>query len=153
VTKPPIKRNRKGDFTLTLSGDERAVLRQLPAQLRELLGTDDPSLRRLFPTAYPEDEELEAEYRELMSADLLDSHTAALDLMERTVDQDRLTEEELLGWLSGLNNLRLVLGTRLDVTEDMDPGALDADDPMAAAFALYHYLTWLQDAVVTALSG
>jgi hypothetical protein len=153
VRRPPIRRNRKGDFTVALSGDERDVLRQLPGQLRGLLGSDDPSLRRLFPTAYPEDDELEAEYRELMSNDLLESHTAALNLLEQTVDQERLTEAELVGWLGALNNLRLVLGTRLDVTEDMDVEPLDADDPRGPALALYHYLTWLQDAVVTALSG
>jgi hypothetical protein len=151
--KAPIRRTRKGDFAVTLSADERTVLRQLPAQLKELLGSDDPALRRLFPTAYPDDDELEAEYRELMSNDLLESHQAALDLMEQTVDQDRVSEDELVGWLSALNNLRLVLGTRLDVGEDIDDVPLDADDPRQGAFALYHYLTWLQDSVVTALSG
>jgi hypothetical protein len=151
--KAPIRRTRKGDFAVTLSADERTVLRQLPAQLKELLGSDDPALRRLFPTAYPDDDELEAEYRELMSNDLLESHQAALDLMEQTVDQDRVSEDELVGWLSALNNLRLVLGTRLDVGEDIDDVPLDADDPRQCAFALYHYLTWLQDSVVTALSG
>ncbi len=73
--------------------------------------------------------------------------------MEATIDGDRLTEDELVGWLGALNNLRLVLGTRLDVTEDLDFELLEPDDDRRPAFALYHYLTWLQDEVVTALSG
>jgi hypothetical protein len=149
----PIRRTRKGDFALSISADERDVLRDLPGQLRELLATDDPSLRRLFPPAYPDDDELEAEYRELMAGDLLERHNAALDVMAETVDRDRLTEDEVVGWLGALNDLRLVLGTRLDVTEDLDPSSIEPDDPRFAAFALYHYLTWLQDELVGALSS
>jgi len=150
---PPVRRVASGGFAVTLSDDERDVLRGLPTQLRELLGSDDPSLRRLFPPAYPDDDELEAEYRQLMSEDLLAGHAASLDLMEATVDHDELTEDELVGWLGALNDLRLVLGTRLDVTEDLDPTTIDPKDPRRHAFALYHYLTWLQDEVITALSG
>lgn len=131
------------------------MLRSLPAQLRELLGSDDPALFRLAPPAYasPDDEELESEYRRLMGDDLLESHKASLDVMETTVDRERLTEDELHGWLGALNDLRLVLGTRLDVTEDLDVGAVAAHDPRQPVFALYHYLTWLQDEAVSALSS
>jgi hypothetical protein len=153
MARRPIRRTRKGDYAVSLSSEERDVLRQLPGQLRELLGSEDPSLRRLFPTAYPDDEELEAEYRQLMADDLIETHRSALHLMEATIDGDRLTEDELVGWLGALNNLRLVLGTRLDVTEDLDFELLEPDDDRRPAFALYHYLTWLQDHVVTALSG
>jgi hypothetical protein len=149
----PIRRTRKGDYALTISPDEREVLRRLPGQLRELFGTDDPALRRLFPPAYPDDDELEAEYRQLMADDLISHHQASLEVMEATVDHDRLDEEQLVAWLGALNNLRLVLGTRLELTDDHDPEFLDPDDPRQPAFALYHYLTWLQDAAVTALSG
>ena len=122
--------------------------------MRELLDTDDPALYRLSPPAYDklEDEELEVEYRRLMGDDLLERHKAALDVMESTVDRDRLTEDEMHGWLGALNDLRLVLGTRLDVTEDLDVGSLAPNDPRQPAFALYHYLTWLQDEAVSALT-
>ena len=151
--RPPLKRTRKGDYALSIPAAEREVLRQLPAQLRELLASDDPSLRRLYPPAYPEDDALEAEYRQLMSDDLLAHHAAALDAMEATVDRDRLTEEEVEAWLGALNQLRLVLGTRLDVSEELDPELLDPTDPRHHAFALYQYLTWLQEEIVGALSA
>ena len=150
----PFRRTRKNDFALKLSPDERGLLRSLPGQLRDLLGTDDPALYRLFPPAYekPADLELESEYRRLMGDDLRERHKTALDVMEATVDHDRLSEDDMHAWLGALNELRLVLGTRLDVTEDLDVGALPADDPRQPAFALYHYLSWLQEEAVSALS-
>ena len=148
-----VKRTRKGQYQLRLPPEERDLLRGLPGQLRELIGTDDPSLRRLFPPAYKDDPELEAEYRHFMADDLVASHQRALDVMEETIDADQVDEDQLVGWLGALNDLRLVLGTRLDVTEDMYEREMDPDDPRAPAFAVYSYLGWLQEQVVDALSG
>ena len=52
--------------------------------------------------------------------------------------------------MSTLNSLRLVLGTRLDVDEELP--ALAEDDPLAPAYAVYEYLGWLLSQVVDALS-
>jgi len=46
-----------------------------------------------------------------------------------------------------------VLGTRLEITEETTEDDFPEHDPRASAFALYAYLTWLVDALVTALSG
>ena len=129
------------------------MLRSLPDQLLALLsaGTDEPDLRRLFPPAYAKDREADAEYRSLTASELLESHQEALRVMSATLDQSHLDEDELAGWLTGLNELRLVLGTRLDVSEDQVP--LDPGHPSAPAMALYGYLTWLQQQAVEALSG
>ena len=148
-----VKRTRRGEFQLRLPPEERELLRGLPAQLKELLDTDDPSLRRLFPPAYKDDPALEAEYRHYMADDLQASHVQALDLMGATVDADTLSEEELNAWVRALNDLRLVLGTRLDVSEDLDPADLDPEDPQAPMFFVYAYLSRLQDDVVAALGG
>lgn len=148
-----IKRNRSGGFNLRLPPEERDILRTLPHQLRELLATDDPSLRRLFPPAYIGDPEKEADYRRLMADDLIEGRKAALDIVEATVDAEVLDEEQLTAWMGAINDLRLVLGTRLDVSEDMDIEAMDEDDPRLPAFALYGYLGWLQEQVVAALAG
>ena len=48
--------------------------------------------------------------------------------MERTVDAKVLTAAELTAWMQVLNQARLVLGTRLDVTED-DERYEDPDRP------------------------
>jgi Domain of unknown function (DUF2017) len=145
-----IRRGRDGRYRLRLPAGERALLRGLPRQVLELVAASDPSTHRLFPPAYLDDEEAEAEYRDLMRDELADHHRHALEIMEATLDADHLDEEQLLAWLSALNDLRLVLGTRLGVTEDMTPPP--PDDPTAAAFALYNYLTWLQTTVVDLLA-
>jgi hypothetical protein len=72
--------------------------------------------------------------------------------MERTIDALRVSEEEILAWLSALNDLRLVLGTKLGATEDTDPEDIAEDDPLAPSYALYHYLGWLEEQVVEALN-
>jgi hypothetical protein len=151
-----VRRTRKGDFEVHLGDGERELLRSLVPQLRELLAagaagtTVDSSLTRLFPTAYPDDAELDAEYQSLVRDELLEKRLAALDVVEETVDAERLTEEQLLRWMGSVNDLRLVLGTRLDVTEDMDD--VDLDDPDAPLYGVYGYLGWLLEHIVEALS-
>jgi hypothetical protein len=155
---PPtrVKRVRGGRFALRISGAERDVLRSLPAQLRQLMTGQDaganPDLRRLFPTAYPDDPEKAAEYDGMVRDDLVAQRLAAIDVMERTIDSDRLSEEELLAWLSSINDLRLVLGTRLDVAEDLSELGVTPDDPRAESLALYAYLSILEEDAVAALS-
>ena len=73
--------------------------------------------------------------------------------MEATIDAHRLDEEQMAAWLGALNDLRLVLGTRLNVTEDMHPDDLSDEDPRAHSLALYYYLGWLEEQVVEALAA
>jgi hypothetical protein len=150
----PIERTRDSEFRLALSADEREVLRGLPAQLRSLLDDDpaDSTLRRLFPPAYEEDPESEDEYRRLMREELLDGRRAALGTLEATAGHERLSVEDVHAWIGALNDLRLVLGTRLDVTEEVYEAELDPGDPRAPELALYGYLTWLQDSFVSAVA-
>ena len=42
---------------------------------------------------------------------------------------------------AGLNDVRLVLGTELDVTEDFDWDGLDPDDERLPALAVYAYVS------------
>ncbi|MDQ1402362.1 MAG: hypothetical protein QOG03_678 [Actinomycetota bacterium] len=147
----PIGRNRDGSFKLRLGPQERELLRTLPGQLLELFGSADPSLRRLFPPAYTDDAEREAEYQRFMADDLEARHRAALEILANTADNPRLDEEELTAWMGALNDLRLVLGTRIDVQEDMVD--IDDDDPNAPALHLYGYLTYLQSEVIDALAS
>lgn len=152
----PIKRTRRG-FELRLGLDERDVLRGLPAQLRQLIEEEspssDPALIRLYPPAYPNDPIRNLEYEMVAGDDLTKQRLAAVETMERTIDADRLDEDELTAWVAVANDLRLVLGTRLEITEETREGDFPADDPRAGAFALYAYLTFLVDEGVGALSG
>lgn len=156
--KGPVRRTRKGDFEVRLSDQERRLLASLAAQLRAALeadtdagGAKDPTLRRLFPAAYPDDEQRDLEYRSMVHDDLLARRRAALDTVEETLQATRLDEEDLLAWMGAVNDLRLVLGTRLDVSEETDL-VPEPDDPEAHALAVYGYLGFLLESMVAALS-
>ena len=150
---PPIERTPGGDFRLRLSAGERDLLRALPAELRSLLESDpdDPSLRRLFPPAYENDDAGEDEYQRLVGDELLAGRRRALQLLEETADRERLRQDEAHSWLGALNDLRLVLGTKLGVSEELYERGVDPRDPRAREHAVYLYLAWLQEELVHAL--
>ncbi|MBN2623491.1 MAG: DUF2017 family protein, partial [Acidimicrobiales bacterium] len=126
-----IKRPGRGRYQVKLRPNERVLMADLVGQLREqlLASTDDPSVRRLFPPAYPDDPERDAGYQVLTRDELLEQRLAALDTVEQSLDGSDLDEAGLTAWMTTLNSLRLVLGTRLDVDEDLPP--LAGDDPLA----------------------
>lgn len=147
-----IKRQRNGRYRVELPADERAVLGALPGQLREALAEDEPTVYRLFPPAFADDPAANVDYHRLVGESLLDGKLAALRELERTAAADELTSEELEGWLGAVESLRLVLGTQLDVSEETYE-QFDPTSPDAHRLALYHWLSWLQDEVVHALSS
>ena len=147
---PPVWRAKDGTYHVELGVEDRAVLRELPMQLRQAVAANpnDNAFRRLFPPAYANDATAEAEYRRLVGEELDESKAAALETLARTADADELSAEELDAWLRALNYVRLWLGTVLDVSEDPR-----ADEPMDPPHILYHVLTWVQSLVIDALSG
>ncbi len=150
--RPPIQRTREGDFRLRLSAEEQELLRSLPNELLRLLDADpdDPSLRRLRPSTYEDDPEAEAEFRQLMDDELGEERREALRVVAETSSRDRLTAEELDAWLRALTDLRLALGTRLEVTEETYAAPVDPNDPDAHALHVFAYLSWLQEHAVEA---
>jgi len=148
-----FERGEGGGVELRLSREERSLLAGVVAELRALLegAPGDPSLRRLFPPAYDEAED-ESAYRDLMGGELLEGRLAALELVAQTLERERLSADEADAWLRALNDLRLVLGTRLDVREDTFADELQRDDPRAPALAIYAYLSWMQEQLISALS-
>jgi hypothetical protein len=147
----PIERD--GDrFRVRLSPEERALLGGLVDDLEALLGDeDDPAVRRLYPDAYADDEAAAGEYRSLVGEELRAGRHGALATLRETIRRDTLTEEELGAWLGVLNDLRLVLGTRLGVTEELYQQELAPNDPRAPEVAVFLYLTWLEETTVAAL--
>jgi hypothetical protein len=144
---------RRGDGArLRLPRAERRLLRDLVAELDARLAhdADADDLQRLFPPAYDLAPDDEAEFSRLQRGELLDGRRQALRVIESTVEQDRLTAEELESWLTALNALRLVLGTRLDVTEETYGRWPSRGDPAAREHAVYLYLSALQEEAVDA---
>ena len=153
----PVRRNRKGQIELNLPDPARRVLAQLCRELRGMLGTDDPALARLFPTAYTDDADREAEYQILARSELADRRLEVLEVIERTIDARTLDEGEVRAWMHGINQLRLVLGTQLGVSEDdlVEPPTVGGPEAeaWANAWAAYEYLSALLDAFVNAEGG
>lgn len=150
-----VRRGRRGGFDIRLPPAERQLLASLVPQLRAALEGDaqaDPVLRRLFPTAYPDDAELDAEYRGLVTDDLVARRRAALDTVEATIDATRLDEDELLAWMGAVNDIRLVLGTSLDVSEETELASVGGD-ASGPALAIYGYLGFLLESIVDALAS
>jgi len=151
-----VRRARNGTFELRIPADERDLIRSLGPQMRAVLAQDvggDDALDRLFPVAYPTDEDRQTEYRLLVHDELLESHLGALAVLEETADAERLDEDQLAAWMRAVNEIRLVLGTRLGVTDDGDERPLNARHPLAPSFAVYDYLTYLQGEIIDALSA
>jgi len=119
----------------------RELLLSMTNQLRELLLVDNgEEIRRLYPTAYPEDEEFEADYKSMVHDQLLMARLEAIDTVEATVTNTEITSEQADQWMGTINEIRLVLGTKLDVSED-DEGEIDSDDPEASSRVIYQVLT------------
>jgi hypothetical protein len=142
------------------AADPLAAIVGLPASAMPV--SEDPALARLLPDAYREDDEAAAEYRRLMDGDLRMQKAGAL---QRVLDdlsgngtahgdgqRFELPDGAITPWLYALTDVRLTLGTRLDVSEDWeaDLGRLDPGSPQFAGFAVYDWLSWLQNAIIEA---
>ena len=148
--RPRISRKGAGRFALEIPKEERLLLRNLLPDLGHMVETRDPDTKRLFPTAYHDDPDKEAEYQGLMANDLAAGRLAAIKTVEETIDRPEIELSQLECWMEAVNSLRLVLGTRLEVGEDLP--LLDHDDPDAPAYAVYEYLGWLMEQAVRAMS-
>ena len=147
-----IERGADGGVRLRFHEGEILLLRELLDELEALLeDPDDPALRRLFPQAH-DDPDSEEQYRSLVRDQLVTGRSKALVLVRDTLGQEALDAEEADAWLRALNDLRLVLGTRIDVTEDLDYENIDLHEPRGRDLAVYGYLTWLQEQLVEALA-
>jgi len=189
------RHRRSGRLIATFTGFEADLLRSLASQLVELLrneeaapreGTDpfeammdfsgpeaapeDPVLARLFPTAYPADEEAAAEFRRFTEGTLRDGKARGasdiIDQLEEAGLPAELEEDGLMidveldeptaeTWLRSFTDLRLALATRLGIEEgDEDVwAALPDEDPRAQAHDIYEWVGYLQETLVDALSG
>ncbi|WP_457032799.1 DUF2017 domain-containing protein [Kitasatospora sp. P5_F3] len=126
----------------------------------------DPALARLFPDAYgdpgkPDDKEAEAasaEFRRYTEPDLRTRKRDDVLAVIRALDglgagEDLvLPAEECPRWLGATNDLRLILGTRLEVSEEDDYFALPDDDPAKPLAMAYLWLGALQESLLEAMA-
>lgn len=149
-SRPQFKRHGKV-VRVNLEVHERVLVGELLDDLEALLADpDDPALRRLFPPAYT-DPASEEQYRSLVGDQLVSGRAKALATVRDTLGEKTLDLDQAEQWLRALNDVRLVLGTRLDVSEQIDYDMLDLNEPRGRELAVYGYLSWLQEQLVEAL--
>lgn len=168
---------RRGEvITCLLSEAEASVLVQLADELLSLLGQaddhddplaaavgistndrlpTDPALARLLPDAYG-DPEHAGEFRRYTEHGLRAGKRQRLDELRSQLQNSgsfKCDSDTAQRIAMALNDLRLFLGTRLDVgTESEDDfDRLDDADPRKAGLAVYSWLGWLQQTLVDAL--
>ena len=189
-----FRRRPGGGVLATFSGFEADLLRSLASQLVELLRNevaaptsshdpledlldfsgpttepDDPVLARLFPTAYPEDDEAAGEFRRFTERTLRDGKARnavlIIDKLEdaglpSTLAEDGLSVEVELGpdeaeaWMKSFTDIRLALASRLGVEEGDDAywNSLPEDDPRTHVHDTYQWVGFLQETLVQAVS-
>lgn len=133
--------------------------------LAALLDNDGPTsppedvvLQRLLPDAYKTDDQAAGEFRRFTERSLRDGKAAdamrvlaALEESSAVDDGIILEPDDQLSWLRALNDLRLAIGTRLDIKEEDDYSTwekLPDDDPRRLTYDLYDWLGYLQSALL-----
>lgn len=189
------RHRRSGRVIANFTGFEADLLRSLASQLVELLRNEravplddvdplealldfsgpttepeDPVLRRLFPTAYADDEESAAEFRRFTEGSLRDGKErtaiAVIDALEEAGLPPELTEDGLMidveltepeaeSWLRAFTDMRLAIATRLEVEEGDEEYwlSLPDEDPRSQAHDIYDWVGYLQETLVLALTN
>ena len=151
----PFATAKRDAVRVWLGEEERAALRGLAAGYRELLRGEsqasDPAIARLFPPAYPGDPLRNFDYERGAHDGLMDQRFAAIDEVEQHTDAEVLSAEQSRSWLGVLNDLRLIMGARLNITEDTDETTFHGDPAAADAFGMYRWLTYLVGVLLEAL--
>lgn len=156
----PIKRRRDGTLLVKLPAAGVSMLREAISGLEATLDPGAPEQVRLFPRAYADDAD-EAHFEEMTRGYLLDSKRDAIRLVGGALDRAHtkgdvvdliLEPDEVNALLGSLNDLRLVIGTLLEVTDEEQPrGLLPPDHPDAPRVNSYLWLGAVQETILDAL--
>jgi hypothetical protein len=124
----------------------------------------DPVLLRLLPDGYRNDDDAAGEFRRLTESSLRSIKRAALQRFADDLSAAESTDEEgsvridldgdaAEAWLPAITDVRLMFGTRIGVTEEMDDerATVAQGSLRYAEIAAYDWLSWVQDAIVRAL--
>ena len=178
----PFRSTRGGGARAHLAPTEASLLRSLVGQVIALIAPDgpperqlddlldwdaptdqpetpdDPVLARLLPDGYRDDPDAAGEFRKYTESSLRSAKQQAaqemLDTLPEAGGRIQLTHDQAHAWLKALNDVRLALGVRLNVTEEFEQQweRLRADDPQRAAYEVYAWLGAVQESLVQALA-
>jgi hypothetical protein len=136
-----------GGVDIAIDPALRELLASLAGQLHDLIddpeAQDGPGLARLFPPASMDDPMEALGFEQLMGEALRAGKRESATVVQATANASHLNPEETLAWMRCLNDIRLVLGTRLDIAEDTDVEELFRDPLTGQAALMYTALTEL----------
>jgi len=159
------RRAKDGTLLLRLRANEAFALQRIATDLASIVASppDGDLADRLYPRAYldPTEDTAELEFQSLVHEDLSSTRVEALQRIAIGVhgaadpDSDEpvdiaVAAEDEIGWVSALNDARLVIGTTLGVDEESDT-VYRPDDPRYEMGLLYQWLGWVQDELVEVL--
>ena len=127
---------------------------------------EDETMKRLLPDFYRSQtghpagsaasESLNSALRSLHEPEIIDAKREAAQRLLETVPEGggrfELSEDDAQAWAAAVNDVRLALGTMLEVGPE-GPDRLPADHPMAGHLDVYQWLTVLQEYLVLGLMG
>jgi hypothetical protein len=175
-----FKRHGDHSYVATFADSEKEVLLNLCEQIIELLaerqdhGHDDPLaamvgitshdsppedevLHRLLPNAYADQVDA-SEFRRYTEATLRQkkqAHAISMRIHLKSSDGGTvdLDHDNANAWLGAINDIRLALGVRLKVESNSheELELLAPDDPLRGVYAVYTWLGWLQETLLSAL--
>ncbi len=175
-----FKRHGAHSYVATFDEAEKDVLLNLCEQIIELLaervdyGHEDPLaamvgitshdsppedevLHRLLPNAYSDDVDA-AEFRRYTESTLRgkkQAHAMSIRMLLKSSPEGdvELDHQGANDWLGGLNDIRLALGVRLKIENNNYEHLeiLSPDDPLRGVYAVYSWLGWLQETLLSAL--
>jgi hypothetical protein len=118
---------------------------------------DDEVLHRLLPNAYADQVDA-SEFRRYTESTLRQkkqAHAISMRIHLKSADDGMvdLDHDNANAWLGALNDIRLALGVRLKVENNSheDLELLAPDDPLRGVYAVYTWLGWLQETLLSAL--
>ena len=124
---------------------------------------DDATMRRLLPDFVKDDQpgredqaDSNSVLRNLHEPEIIDVKIAAAQRLLDTLPDGggplELTEADAEAWTAAVNDMRLSLGTMLEIGPDV-ADRLPAGHPMATHLEVYQWLTVLQEYLVLGLMG
>lgn len=143
----PVVRGRDGRFTLRLDDNELDVLAHVIGEVNSLDTAQASVAHRLRPPG-SHDDDVAREYAELTDSaqtqERQQRRERIIGLLQQT--DAGLTADELADLASVVNEIRLVIGTALGITDEGDEP--ESDNPSSA---VYHWLGWFLETLIDAL--
>ena len=113
--------------------------------------SDDPAVARLLPDAYDDPDDAR-DFRRFTENDLRQAKMQhAMTVVEEIEHSgEKVSVGSPDSWLGLLNDARIAIGTRIQISEDNHEElvGLRDDDPRSGLFHVYDWLTFLQESLV-----